>query len=924
MEWNEFRSRVNYLSPDELDRVKKAYEMAQKAHEGQKRKSGDPYFTHPIAVATILAGMGADADTIIAALLHDTLEDSALKMNDIKKEFDGSVPELVDGVTKLTQKDLGENPTLEEETETLRKIFTSMQHDVRIMVIKLADRLHNMRTLYHMAKERQMSFAKETEEVFVIIADRLGMRAMRDELKALCLGILEPELFKRLSDLEKQNEEPGHAAIQSIHSSISKSFPQLTKNIKIYYEQKSWRKLSAQLEVEGAAATGISAFTAVFVCKNIPDCYRIFGALHEIWKHEDMSFNDFINTPMINGYRGLHTTIIMENGARVRCKIRTEEMDEYAGRGITAKCFDKKASGIFSYLPWTDKIAALSADTADRSAQFWNSLQSDILGDSITIYGPNDDAVSLPAGATALDGAVYLIGEKALFMTSLKINGKECAFSAPMENAATIDFSLTDKQTAGREWLNSVNTGYATALIRSALARQSDFMKIKTGKELLQKEIAEQKKGFIEELDQIGINEAINVIGYSSINEAYKAIADGHLNPEEAYNAIFEPKLILKGPRVSLSVIRYKRLMGDAELLSRIISMYTPFRNCFKSIHQEHKPEIKTEIITVKANLTNEQRKAFFLGLQAAGAQDIEITVVSPSFKYFLGAVILFWAINPVAAKWLLLRGIAPMSLLSIRLLGFAFFASVFYAIWKKFARGKHRPIKSAAKIAFMPAVAMVALPLFTYLALETMPPSVHLTILRFNILLLPMYSLARKHIVKKRSFLAILAICTATLAIMTLPQTELQTRGIILSVLALVSYTSYSLITEYTLQRHKIGIRYPQLIMNIGTMAGIVGLVMAPFQSWNGYSYWMIILILAYLFFCVFVPYVCFNAVLKNTQFKYVTDMFLLEIPIAILFESSILGIFLPPELYALTALIIALILFAHLKTGERTLHYL
>ena len=207
MQWSEFRAHVRHLSSEDLDRVKTAFGRGEEAHSGQKRKSGEPYFTHCIAVANSLADMGADADTIIAALLHDAIEDTPLTLEMIEQEFDSSVPSLIDGVTKLDETELKENPTFEQETETLRKIFTYMQQDVRIMIIKLADRLHNMQTLKFLDPKRQQSLAEETRDVYVKIADRLSMRDFRDELEALCISILEPDLFGQLTELRRKNKK---------------------------------------------------------------------------------------------------------------------------------------------------------------------------------------------------------------------------------------------------------------------------------------------------------------------------------------------------------------------------------------------------------------------------------------------------------------------------------------------------------------------------------------------------------------------------------------------------------------------------------------------------------------------------------------------------------------------------------------------
>ena len=233
MRWTEFRAHVRHLSTEDLERVRKAFELGKDAHSSQKRKSGEPYFTHPIAVAHLLADMGADSDTIIAALLHDSIEDTHLTLEMIDKEFDGSVTELVDGVTKLEKADLKDKPTLEQETESVRKIFTFMKQDVRIMIIKLVDRLHNMQTVDHLGEERSKEWAQETLDLHVKIADRLSMSEFRDELEALCLQAVDPKLYSELLKMLRKNEKASEKIINELRDALKEKQPNINKVVEI-------------------------------------------------------------------------------------------------------------------------------------------------------------------------------------------------------------------------------------------------------------------------------------------------------------------------------------------------------------------------------------------------------------------------------------------------------------------------------------------------------------------------------------------------------------------------------------------------------------------------------------------------------------------------------------------------------------------
>lgn len=429
MQWNEFRSHLQHLSAKDMRRVEQAFALGATMHAGQTRKSGEPYFNHPIAVADMLADLRADPDTIIAALLHDTVEDTPLTLEEIGAKFGAPVAELIDGLTKLSADEL--SPQLDEQAESLRKIFRLMQADVRIMVIKLYDRLHNMQTVEFLSEKRKIGLANETLEVYVRIADRLCMQDLRDELEALCLAVLEPQHYPQLSAARLESEQQGQRTILELRRYLQSAHPFFSKDVDVLFEQQTWKQLRAQIETEGrTVANNVSDVVAVFACPNVEKCYETLGVLHRAWPRVTLSFEDFINAPSINGYRGLHTTIILPSGTRVRCKIRTHEMHDYARRGVTTLCFTQK-SGVLELLSWTKSISPLADSTEGKSDSFFESLKSEILGESIIVYGPGDESVQLPKGSTALDGMVQLFPDRALKLQTILVNGKEVPFSTP-------------------------------------------------------------------------------------------------------------------------------------------------------------------------------------------------------------------------------------------------------------------------------------------------------------------------------------------------------------------------------------------------------------------------------------------------------------------------------------------------------------
>lgn len=532
MQWNEFRAHLRHMSAKELEKIQEAYQLGAKMHGDQKRRSGEPYFNHPIAVATMLAGMGADADTIAAALLHDALEDTPLTLSQIEQQFGRTISELVDGVTKLTRADIGAKPTLNEQIETLRKMFQVMQKDVRIIVIKLIDRLHNMQTAEFLPEDKRHLMIKETMEVYIKIADRLSMQDIRDELKSLCLAFLEPEMHRKLSELRTENEARGERLLNTMIHKLEKERPDSLQHVTLKYEHKRWDKLQEQIEMEGMAATGVASLVIAFICNNTDDCYQMMGILHQLWQRETLSFQDYINSPMINGYKGLHTTIILEDGTRVRCKIRTKDMHEYAHKGITALCFKGEPRELLEYLPWTQRISPLAKATENRSEEFWRSLQSDVLGESIIIHSASDETVLVPQNATALDGAFYLFGDRALRIETLMLNGKIVPFHSPLSYADSIEAYFASHVTTSHEWLNWVKTGIATAKIRTALGAQLSVKKPEQGRLLLQQEFDRYSAGDV----QRRLRHATHLLplyNIKNIEDLFVLVAEGTIDPSD-------------------------------------------------------------------------------------------------------------------------------------------------------------------------------------------------------------------------------------------------------------------------------------------------------------------------------------------------------------------------------------------------------
>ena len=915
MHWKEFASHIRYLTTTDLKRVEQGFLLGEKVHKGQKRKSGEPYWSHPIAVANMLADMQADADTIIAALLHDTLEDTPLTLADIEREFDHSVPALIDGVTKLTTAELPAKPTLNEQIETLRKMFTLMQADIRIMVIKLIDRLHNIQTAEYLEPERQLALAQETMDVYVKIADRLSMLEIRKELEGLSLQILKPDLWTALTEHRTRMEQDAKKTIATLNSTLVASEPALMRGTEIVFEAPTWEKLERQHAADGSVVSGIATFTAVFICHDRASCYRILGTLHEHWQREVMSFQDYINAQMINGYQGLHTTVILQDGTRVRCKIRTREMHEYAEKGISTLCFKKHGQELLDALPWMKRIAPLSADTIDRSDEFWQNLQSDILGESMTIHGPADQTALVPKNATALDGAFYLFGNEALRTKSILINGRELPLQTELNHADSIEITQAESQRVDRSWLDFVRTGLATAKIRDAITdAMSEEEMVTLGKQMLQELLTLNKQGFVEEFNEKEMLPQLNLIGYTSLADAYRGISKGRVKPHQVYDALFRPRLniVQKSGVRRHCVVRCTVERDDTETLHRLLNIYEKYRTHQKNLRIWPLPYSSSLRIAWSLWLTESEEGMLKQEIMHGAGKDIEVIVYSKREALLIAAVIIPWALNPVWAKWFLFHGLTPLHLLTIRFITFAAFAVLFFIGWRSSVKTKFSPPeRSLLKAATIPSILNAGLSILTYLTLALIPASIHLTILRFNTLLIS--ALGSKPKIKSMITLGIfiLAIfCTIALFALTTGYTLIG--GLALSLATLLFYTSYSLSAEHTLQQHKIGIRYPFLLLSMGLLLGIVGLLLLPSQGAAIMHSGLLLQTIAYVLICVCVPHTCYSALLKITRFKNITNIFLLEVPLAIIFEILILGTFLPLGTYMVIAIILGFVLIA------------
>ena len=463
---NKVKSYNKFLNPDTLD---KAYNFALKAHEKQKRDEGSPYIIHPVAVANILTELKLDSATIATGLLHDTIEDTHATYKTIEKEFGKEVADLVDGVTKISAYE--NQAASDSKAENFRKLILATSKDIRVLLVKLADRLHNMRTIQFVAnKDKQIRKAKETMEIYAPLADRMGMNRIRDELEDLSFQVLNPNARKMIKNRLDQIKENN----LNNFNNISEDFKNLLKSYeveaKIYGREKTtfsiWRKIQ-QKRISLEQITDIIGFRIIL--DNIPSCYKALGILHSKWNCIPGRFKDYISSPKINKYQSLHTAIIGPNNRPIEIQLRTMQMHEFAQRGI-ASHWKYKSSEKFNSLTWKeyDWLADLVEiiDRNENPEDYYEFTKLQMFQENVFCFTPKGSVIKLPKNATPIDFAYAVHTQVGDTAVNCEINGRESPLQSILANGDVVKIVTSKKVSPSLHWLTSTKTGKARAAIR--------------------------------------------------------------------------------------------------------------------------------------------------------------------------------------------------------------------------------------------------------------------------------------------------------------------------------------------------------------------------------------------------------------------------------------------------------------------------
>ncbi len=527
-----------HYTGDDRNMLLHAYDFAENAHKNQKRASGEPYFIHPCAVAEILVELGLDAETIAGALLHDVIEDTPATEEDIRREFGEEVLSLVSGVTNLDRFVFKSHE--EEEAENFRKIFIAMAKDIRVIIIKLADRLHNMRSLNYLSAERQQRMARETLDIYAPIAGRLGISQIKCELEDLCLKYLDPAAFEFLVENIHQKLDERMRFVDFVVSQINDILTESNISGEVFGRPKHFYSIYKKMKDKGRTLDQIYDLTAVrVIVGTVDECYEVLGKIHKEWKPVPGRIKDYIATPKPNMYQSLHTTVVTNFGQPFEIQIRTEEMHRTAEYGIAAhwkyKEHRDEDTSLDARIAWIREMMELQGGIRD-SKEFMDSVKQELYSTELLVFTPHSKVISLPVGATPVDFAYAIHSEVGNKCTGAKVNGKIVPLNSTLELGDVVEI-ITSPSSKGpsRDWLKFVKSPSARAKIKAFYKKAMKEENIRLGKSLLEE--AAKKKGYTlsELLTPESFAKVSEKLSFDTQDEMFSAIGYGAISVNQVF-----------------------------------------------------------------------------------------------------------------------------------------------------------------------------------------------------------------------------------------------------------------------------------------------------------------------------------------------------------------------------------------------------
>lgn len=537
-------SRVQSYNPHaDVELVRRAYAFSEKAHAGQMRRSGEPYLQHPLAVAGVLTMLRSDVTAVAAGLLHDTLEDTLATPDELEKEFGKDVVHLVDGVTKI-----GKIPFRnyeENQAENFRKMVLSMADDIRVVLIKLADRLHNMRTLEHLQEARRRQIAQETLEIYAPLANRLGIGWMKNELEDLCLKALKPDAFAELKMRVAKRDEERQQYVEDVIQLVKQALVEAGLNGEVQGRPKHLYGISQKMERQAVSFDEVYDLAAVRIITDTKmNCYAALGLIHSLWHPVPGRFKDYIAIPKSNLYQSLHTTVIGPKGERVEFQIRTEEMHQISEYGIAAHWKYKEHGAIDDQdgkaFSWLRQFVEWHQDLTDNR-QFMDSVKLDLFHDVVYVFTPKGLVKEMPLGSTPVDFAYAIHTEIGDRCVGAKANGKIVPLKHQLKSGDTVEILTSSTQVPHKDWLKFVRTSRAKTKIKHWLKAEQQKRSVEVGRRLLEREFKRQDLPPAQTLKSDRLLEAARKSGFDSLDDLAAAIGYGRVAASEVASWLLAP-----------------------------------------------------------------------------------------------------------------------------------------------------------------------------------------------------------------------------------------------------------------------------------------------------------------------------------------------------------------------------------------------
>ena len=544
---SELIERVRAYNPAAtVDTIQKAYDFSAEVHRGQRRLSGEPYLTHPVQVAGIIAEMRLDVPSIATGLLHDTVEDTLATLPQIEQTFGGEIATLVDGVTKIGQ--INFTSREEKQAENFRKMLLAMARDIRVILIKLADRTHNMRTLGHLAPERQVDIAQETLDIYAPLAHRLGIYWIKSDLEDNALRFLHPEVYYQLKRSVAKRKAEREKYIKEVLSALLKKLAEAEVEAEVTGRPKHFYSIYQKMQAQNLLYDQIYDLVAFrVVVDTVGECYEALGVVHANWKPVPGRFKDYIALPKANGYQSLHTTVIGPYGERIEIQIRTGEMHRVAEYGVAAHWRYKQpgkdgAVDDSQRFAWLRQLLEWQQQLQDPQ-EFLRSVKEDLFTDEVFVFTPKGDLLNFPVGATVIDFAYRIHSEVGHHCTGARVNGKIVPLRYQLQSGDTVEIITTASQTPSKDWLKLVKSSRAKARIRAYIKAQQSARSIAVGREILERDLSRhqldparlRKDGTLErvakELSQRDEETLLAGIGYGKVTT--QSVLARILPPEE-------------------------------------------------------------------------------------------------------------------------------------------------------------------------------------------------------------------------------------------------------------------------------------------------------------------------------------------------------------------------------------------------------